>query len=157
MPKRKNFNRRALSCTSTRTHLEGRRSVELMNLSFKPVRASCAQGFQGPYGGSELVLMLYRIYIFCFQKCNRLPELMINGDAGIFPVYYSIKQNPLCLESCVSEEFSTSPRLSRTIFGTDANSVFLRAHLCTAVDLMRRKRGVRNSSREREGLYNGNV
>ena len=75
-------------------HLEGRRSVELMNLSFKPVRASRVQGFQGPYGGSQLVLTLYRIYIFCFQTCNRLPELMKNGDAGIFPVYYSLKKDP---------------------------------------------------------------
>ena len=33
----------------------------------------------------------------------------------------------------------------------------LRAHLCTAVDSMRRKPWVRNCSREREGLYNGNV
>ena len=62
-----------------------------MNLSFKPVRASRVKGFQGPYGGSQLVLTLYRIYIFCFQMCNRLPELMKNGDAGIFPVYYSLK------------------------------------------------------------------
>ena len=72
------------------THLEGRRSVELMNLSSKPVRASRAQGFQGPYGGSQLVLTLYRIYIFCFQMCNRLPELRKHGDTGIFPVYYSL-------------------------------------------------------------------
>ena len=40
---------------NTRTHLEVRRSVELMKLSFKPVRASHVQGFQGPYGGSQLV------------------------------------------------------------------------------------------------------
>ena len=72
------------------THLEGRRSVKLKNLSFKPVRASRAQGFQGRYGGFQLVLTLYRIYIFCFQMCNSLPELMKNGDAGIFPVYYSL-------------------------------------------------------------------
>ena len=91
MPKRKTFNRRALSCTSTRTHLEGRRSVELMDLPFKPVRASRVQGFQGPYGGPQLVLTLYRIYIFCFQMCNPLPELMKNGDAGILPLYYSLK------------------------------------------------------------------
>ena len=91
MSKHKNFNRRALSFTSTRTHLERRRSVELMNLSSKPVRASRVQGFQGPYGGSQLVLTLYRIYIFCFQMCNRLPELMKNGDAGVFLVFYSLK------------------------------------------------------------------
>ena len=86
MPKRKNVKRRALSCTSKRTHLEGRRSVELMKLSFKPVRASRVEGFQGPYGGSQLVLTLYRIFFFCFQMCNRLPEMMKNGDAGIFPI-----------------------------------------------------------------------
>ena len=39
----------AVSCTSTRTHVEGRRSVELVDLRFKPVRASRVQGFQGPY------------------------------------------------------------------------------------------------------------
>ena len=90
MPKRKNFNRRALSCTSTRTHLEGRRSVELMKLSLESVRASRAEGFQGPNGGSQLVLTFNRIYIFCFQMCNnRLPEMMKNGGAGIFPVYYT--------------------------------------------------------------------
>ena len=25
--------------------------------------------------------------------CNRLPEINKNGDAGIFPVYYSLKQH----------------------------------------------------------------
>ena len=25
--------------------------------------------------------------------CNRLPEIKKNGDAGIFPVYYSLKHN----------------------------------------------------------------
>ena len=59
-----------------------------MNLSFKPVRASRVKGFQGPYGGSQLVLTLYRISFFCFQMRNCLPESMKNGDAGIFPVYY---------------------------------------------------------------------
>ena len=75
----------------TRTHLAGRRSVELMKLSLKPVRASRAEGFQGPYGGSQSVRTLYRIYIFCFQMCNRLPEMMKNGDTEIFPLYYSLK------------------------------------------------------------------
>ena len=43
------------------------------------------------------------------------------------------------------------------IFDPDANSVPLRAHLYTAADSMRRKPFVRSCSREREGLYNGNV
>ena len=30
-------------------------------------------------------------YFFCFQMCNRLPEIMKNGDAGIFLVYHSLK------------------------------------------------------------------
>ena len=43
------------------------------------------------------------------------------------------------------------------MFDPDANSVLLRAHLCTAVDSMRRKPWVRNCSRERKGRYNGIV
>ena len=50
-----------------------------------------------------------------------------------------------------------SPPFSPAFFYPDANSVLLRAHLCTAVDSMRRKPCVRNCSRKREGLYNGNV
>ena len=70
----------------------------------------------------------------------------------------NVQQNLLCVESCVTKEFSISPRLWRTIFDPAANSVLLRAHLlCTAVDAMRRKPCVRNCSREREGLYDGSV
>ena len=49
------------------------------------------------------------------------------------------------------------PLFSSTIFDPDANSVLLRAHLCTAEDSMRRKPCVRNCSRKREGLFNGNA
>ena len=70
----------------------------------------------------------------------------------------NVQQNPLCVESRVTNGFSISPRLSPTMFDPDANSVLLRAHLCTAtVDFMCRKACVRNCSRERKGLYNGNV
>ena len=69
----------------------------------------------------------------------------------------NVEQNPLCVKSCVTKEFSMAPRFSSTIFDPDANSVLLRAHLCTAVDPMRRKPCVRNCSRKREGLYNGNA
>ena len=69
----------------------------------------------------------------------------------------NVQQNPLYVESCVTNGFSISPRLSPTMFDPDANSVLLRAHLCTAVDFMCRKACVRNCSRERKGLYNGNV
>ena len=69
----------------------------------------------------------------------------------------NVQQNPLCVKSCVTKEFSMSPLFSSTIFDPDANSVLLRAHLCTAVDSVRRKPCVRNCSRKREGLFNGNV
>ena len=69
----------------------------------------------------------------------------------------NVQQNHLCVESCVTKEFSISSRFSPTIFDPDANSNLLRAHLCTAVDSMHRKPCVRNCSREREGLYSGNV
>ena len=69
----------------------------------------------------------------------------------------NVQQNPLYVESCVANGFSISPRLSPTTFDPDANSVLLRAHLCTAVDFMCTKACVRNCSRERKGLYKGNV
>ena len=72
-------------------------------------------------------------------------HIMYNGN---------VQQNPLCVKSRVTQGFSISPRLSPTIFDPDANSVLLRAHLCTAVDYMYRRPCVRNCSREREGLHN---
>ena len=58
----------------------------------------------------------------------------------------NVQQNLRWVESCVTKEFSMSPRFSSTIFDPDANSVLLRAHLCTAaaVDSMRRKPCVQN-------------
>ena len=35
----------------------------------------------------------------------------------------NVPQNPLCVESCVTNGFSISPRLSPTMFDPDANSV----------------------------------
>ena len=55
----------------------------------------------------------------------------------------NVQQNHLCVESCVTKKFSTSPLLSLTIFDADAKSVLLRPHLCPAVDSMRRKPFVR--------------
>ena len=98
-----------------------------------------------------------------YSSINRLfaqnPVFAIIHDESV-KVYLhtyngNVQQNPLCVESCVTKEFSISSRLWRTTFDPDANSVLLRAHLCTAVDSMRRKPCVRNRSREREGLYNG--
>ena len=66
MPKRKNFNRRALSCTSTRTHLEGRRSVELRNLPFKPCPRKPRSGVSGALWrlpiGTDVVPLIYFLF-----------------------------------------------------------------------------------------------
>ena len=45
----------------------------------------------------------------------------------------NVQQNLRWVESCVTKEFFMSPRFSSTIFDPDANSVLLRAHLCTVV------------------------
>ena len=88
--------------------------------------------------------------IVCDESVKVYLHIMHNGNA---------QQNPLCVESCVTKKFSISPRFSPTIFDPDAKSALLRAHLCCTalVDSMRRKPYVRNCSRGREGLYDGNV
>ena len=43
--------------------------------------------------------------------------------------------------SCVTKDLQISPRFSPTIFYRGSNSVLLRAHLCTAVDSMRKTQG----------------
>ena len=43
----------------------------------------------------------------------------------------NVQQNLIYVESCVTKDFSISPRLPPTMFDPDANSVLLRAHLCT--------------------------
>ena len=90
---------------------------------------------------------------------NPVFEIVHDESVKVYTHMYNgnIQQNLLCVESCVTKEFAISPRFSPTIFDPGANSVLSRAHLCTAVDSMRRKPCVRNCSREREGLYNGNV
>ena len=47
----------------------------------------------------------------------------------------NVQQNPICVESCVTKEFSISALFSPTIFYRDANSILLQilAHLCAAV------------------------
>ena len=91
MPKGKNFNQPVLSCISTRTHLEGRRSVELRNLPFKPCPRAPRAEVSGavwrlPIGTDDVVPHIH----FCFQMCNRLLALLKSGDTGIFPLYYSL-------------------------------------------------------------------
>ena len=86
-------------------------------------------------------------------------EIVHDESVKVYSHMYNgnVQQNPLCVESCVTKKFFISPLFSSTIFDPDANSVLLRAHLCTAVDSTRRKPCVRNCSRDREGLFNGKV
>ena len=90
---------------------------------------------------------------------NPVFEIVHEESVKVYLHMYNgnVQQNPLCVESCVTKELSISRLFSPTIFDPDANSVLLRAHLCTAEDSMRRKPWVRNCSRQRKGLYNGNV
>ena len=72
---------------------------------------------------------------------NPVFEVVHDESVKVYPHMYNgnVQQNPLCVESCVTKEFSMSPRFSPAFFYPDANSVLLRAHLCTAVvDSMRR-------------------
>ena len=90
---------------------------------------------------------------------NPVFEIVRDESVKVYLHMYNgnVQQNPLCVEFCVTKEFSMLPRFSSTIFDPDPNSVLLRAHLCTAVDSMRRKPCDRNCSRKREGLYNGDA
>ena len=92
MPKRKTFNRPALSCTSTRTHLEGRRSVELANLLSCPrgSRAGVSVAVRRLPIGTDIVPHVY----FCIQICDRLVGMMKIGDAGIFFLFTTALNNP---------------------------------------------------------------
>ena len=45
----------------------------------------------------------------------------------------NVQHNPLLVEPCVTEECSISPLFLPMVFDPHANSVLLRAHLCTAV------------------------
>ena len=65
----------------------------------------------------------------------------------------NVQQNPICVEPCVTQELSIFPRLLPMMFDPDANSVLLRAHLCTAVDSMCRKPCVRNFVQESVKVY----
>ena len=88
-----------------------------MKLSLKPIRASRAPGFQGHYGGSQLVLTLYRMQFFCFHMYNRLPEMMKNGDGGIFPVYYSLKAS-VFKHAAVIQVIHAQPRVEPNLHNT---------------------------------------
>ena len=76
---------------------------------------------------------------------NPVFKIVYAKSVKVYLSMYSrnVQQNPLCVEFCVTKKFSTSPLSSSTIFDRDANSVLLRAHLCPAVDSMRRKPFVR--------------
>ena len=141
----------------------------------KPCVRNCSRKREGLYNGNvqqnplcaascdaNSVLLLAHLCAAVLKTLyaqNPVFESVHDESVNVYPHMYNgnVQQNCLCVESCVAKEFSMSPRFSSTIFDPDANSVLLRAHLCTAVDSMRRKPCVRNCSRKREGLYNGNV
>ena len=120
---------------------------------------NCSRESEGLYNGNVL---LAHLFLYSSSSINRLYaqnpvfEIIHDESMKVYLHMYNedVQQNPLCVESCVTKEFSISPQFSPTIFAPDAISVLLRAHLCPAVDS---KPCVRNCSRECESLYNGNV
>ena len=100
---------------------------------------------------SVLLVVLIRFY-----AQNPVFEIVHDESVKAYLHMYNgnVQQNPLCVEPCAIEEISISPRFSSTIFDPDSNSVLLRAHLCTAVDSMRRKPCVRNCSTKDERSMN---
>ena len=56
---------------------------------------------------------------------NPVFEIVHDKSVKVYLHMYkgNVQQNPLCVESCVTKEFSISPRFSPTSFDPDANSV----------------------------------
>ena len=88
--------------------------------------------------------LLYSSIIRLYPQ-NPVFKIVHDDSVKVYlPMYNgNVQQNPLCVESCVTKKFPVSPLFSSTIFDPDANPVLLRAHLCPAVDSMRRKPFVR--------------
>ena len=53
---------------------------------------------------------------------NPVFEIVHDESVKVYPHMYNgnVQQNPLCVESCFTKEFSMSPRFSSTIFDPDA-------------------------------------
>ena len=116
------------------------------SMSRKPfVRFLSRSKFSTPTG-----TLLYSSIIRLYPQ-NPVFKIVHDESVKVYlPMYNgNVQQNPLCVESCVTKKFSMSPLFSSTIFDSDANSVLLRAHLCTAVDSMSRKPFVRFLSRRK--------
>ena len=125
----------------------------------KPCARNCSREHEGLYNGNFLLLIAHlSLYsgINRFYAQKPVFEVVHDESVKVYLHMYNgnVQQNPPCVESCVTKEFSISLRFSPTIFDPDTNSALLRAHLCPAVDS---KSCVQNCSREREGLYNGNA
>ena len=71
---------------------------------------------------------------FCAARCCEIVrQQTVNAYLHIYDG--NAQQNPLCAASCVTtcKDLPFSPRFSPTTFYRDANSVLLRAHVCTAI------------------------
>ena len=108
------------------------------------------------YRDANSVLLVAHLGINTLYAQNPVFEIVQDENVKVYLHMYNgnVQQNPLRVKPCVTEEFSISPRFSSTIFDPDANSVLLRAHLCTAVDSMHRKPCIRNCSRKDERSIN---
>ena len=81
------------------------------------------------YRGANSVLLLYNsIPLYSSRLYAQNPAFEIVHDESVKVCLHmmyngNVQQNPLCVELCVTTEFSISPRFSSTTYDPDANSV----------------------------------
>ena len=81
-----------------------------MQIQYTPTSTSLYSGINTLYAQNPEFEHLHD------ESVKVYPNHMYNGN---------VRQNPLCVESCVTKEFSRSPRFSPAFFYLDANSVLL--------------------------------
>ena len=107
----------------------------------KPCVRNCSRKLEGLYNGNAQQKLFMRSILRCkfstpsstslykgistLYAQNPVFEIVHDESVKLYPHMYNgnVQQNPLCVESCVTKEFSMSPRFSSTIFYPDANSV----------------------------------
>ena len=72
---------------------------------------------------------------------NPVFEIVHDESVKVYLHMYNgnVQQNPLFVESCLTQKFSMSLLFSPTVFDPDAYSVFLRAHIYSSSRLYAQK------------------
>ena len=119
MPTGKISNRRALSCTSTRTHLEERRSVELRDLPFKPCPRKPRAGVSGALWRLPIATDVVPLLFFVFKCTTVYTNWCKTGMRGYF-----LSPTALTLRGRTGESVTS---------GSSSNLLQVRIRICQAV------------------------